>query len=191
MFTTLFQSPIGYILVAALLVLVMWRRLKGEPAQGKRMVVLPGILIVIGLAGLGTALTRPLDVAYLVCTVALALIIGALRGLTLRVSERDGVAFVQYTWLTIVLWGVSIASKIGFAVLWHSLFEAGSASSSSSYMLVFGASLLAEGLVTLYRALHGTGAILWATAKNGKPATPSTQFNAWQAQVHSRQQSGR
>lgn len=151
---------VGYILV---------RRMVGEQAEARRMLILPAVLTVIGVSDVSGDLKTPAAVGLLVVTAAISVAIGALRGATVRISARNGVAFVQYTILTVILWVVNIAIKFGANVGLRIIDPHDSAALSNSLLLTLGAGMLVEGLVVLGRALRADHQVIWQAGKDGAP----------------------
>ena len=129
----------------------------GRPFDARRSVVMPGALAVYGLSLLqksGTTLTHT-DQVWLVVQGAVSVVIGVVRGCTIRLYERDGYVRARYRPITLVLWIGSIAAR--FALEAAAVASgADKAAMTSSIMLMFGLSLAAESLIVLPRA-HATG----------------------------------
>ncbi|GLY46699.1 DUF1453 domain-containing protein [Lentzea sp. NBRC 102530] len=161
------------VLIAAAIVYVLARRLRGEPAVGKRLLLLPAVLGLIGLTQ-----TTPNGLGFLLVSVVLSVAFGVLRGLTIRTYEQHGIVMLRYTATTVVLWVASIAARfaVGF------LLAPGGAQ-SNGLMLVVGAGLLAEGLVVMSRAVRVGGQVVWAKGRNGAPHRTSAVLDSWQEKV--------
>ena len=80
--------------VIAIVAYVIGRQLIGEPLRGKRVVLLPAILTVIGVADLGGKghHVQPVDVACLIVGGLIVAAIGAAQGLAMRLESRNGSA---------------------------------------------------------------------------------------------------
>src|ERR1700753_3833124 len=98
------SGPAEIVLIVAAVCYLLVRRMAGEPAQAKRMLILPVVLIAIGISDLSGHVSSSMSLLFLVATAAISVVLGALRGASVRISQRDGVAFVRYTGVTIVLW---------------------------------------------------------------------------------------
>lgn len=160
------------LLIIAVVCYVMARRVRGEPAQAKRMLVLPAVLIAVGFSDASGAGHNPAALTILVISTAVSVVFGALRGMSTRFSERDGIAHVHYTAATVTLWVLSLAVKFGLS----SLFQATAphaATAGNSLLLTLGAGMLLEGAVTLNRATHTGSRVIWAKGKDGRPHTAS------------------
>jgi hypothetical protein len=162
------SEPVEIVLIIAAVAYVLVRRLAGEPAQANRLLVLPGVLAVIGLTDLKDITLTGASVAFLVATVAAGALLGVLRGASVRLSERDGIAFVRYTWLTIVLWAVNLAVKFGANILLGIVDPHAGATAGDSLLLTLGIGMLCEGGVVLLRVLRTDSRIVWAQREAGQ-----------------------
>jgi hypothetical protein len=151
---------VGYILV---------RRMIGEQAEARRMLILPTVLVIIGLSDVSKDVKTPAAVGILVATAAISVAIGALRGASVRISTREGVAFVQYTALTVILWVANVVIKFGANAGLRVIDPNDSAALSNSLMLTLGAGMLIEGLIVLARALRADHRVVWQAGKDGAP----------------------
>jgi hypothetical protein len=154
------SGPVEIVLILAAVGYLLARRVIGEPAQAKRMLILPVVLSLIGLSG---QVKTPLSLLFLVATAAIGVLLGALRGVSVRVSQREGLAFLRYTGVTVVLWVVNLAIKFG------AIDPKDAAAVGNSLLLTFGLGILAEGLVVLYRALRNDHRVMWAQGQDGSP----------------------
>jgi hypothetical protein len=161
------SGPVEIVLILAAVGYLLARRVIGEPAQAKRMLILPVALILIGLSDVSGQVTTPLSLLFLVATAAISVLLGALRGVNVRVSQREGLAFLRYTGVTVVLWVVNLAIKFG------AIDPKGAAAVGNSLLLTLGLGILAEGLaeglVVLYRALRNDHRLMWAQGQDGAP----------------------
>lgn len=150
------MSILQILLIVAVAAWVIGRRLTGRPVDTRRSVVLPGVLAVYGwllLSKTGT-LTHT-DQVWLAVQGAVSIVIGLVRGSTVRLYERDGYVWSRYRPLTLVLWAGSIAAR--FALEAAAVASgAGRTAMAASTMLMFGLSLAAESLIVLPRA-HASG----------------------------------
>lgn len=161
------STPVEVVLIIAAIGYLMVRRLTGEPAQAKRMLILPAVLSVIGLNDLSGHVKTPLSLGFLTATAAVAVLLGAARGASVRISQRDGLAFVRYTGFTVLLWGVNLAVKLGANLALHIAAPHDADVAGNSLLFTLGLGILAEGLVILYRALRSDHRVMWAEGQNG------------------------
>jgi hypothetical protein len=163
------SGPIEIVVVLAAVGYVMARRMMGEPAQAKRMLVLPAVLSVIGLSDMSGHVKTPVSLLFLVATVAVSVALGALRGVSVRISQRDGLAFVRYTGVTVALWVVNLAVKFGANLVLGAVDHTDASAVGNSLLLTLGLGILAEGLVVLFRALRAGHPVMWARGQDNAP----------------------
>lgn len=175
------SAPLEILLVVVLVGYMLIRRLLGEPAQAKRMLVLPAVLTVIGLSSAKDVLHDPVQLGFLAVTTLIGVGIGALRGLSVRVYVQDGIANMRYTAISVVLWVVNIAAKLGGNFLLTAVDP--HADSSSTLMLTLGAGLLMEGVVVLAKAMRTGGQVIWQQGKDGAPHQTSPFLNDLQSRI--------
>jgi hypothetical protein len=149
---------IGYIIV---------RQVQGEPLRGKRAVLLPVILTVIGflnLRGGGTRLTGA-DIACLLIGTAGSAAIGLAFGAITRLRDRDG-----YLWAQLPLWGLWLwAALVAWRVLVMVLatgMHAHVAASTATLLLSLGINRVAQAAVIVPRAM--AMGVPFAPEKDGK-----------------------
>ncbi|TVT25068.1 DUF1453 family protein [Amycolatopsis acidiphila] len=163
------SGPVEIVLIVAAVGYVLVRRVLGEPVQAKRMLVLPVVLSAIGLSDLSGEVKTPLSLLFLVATAAAGVTIGVLRGASVRLSQRDGLAFARYTGLTVVLWVVNLAIKFGANLTLGAIDPKDAGAVGNSLLLTLGLGILAEGLVVLYRALRHDHPVMWSQGRDGAP----------------------
>ncbi|GAA5169598.1 MULTISPECIES: DUF1453 domain-containing protein [Amycolatopsis] len=162
------SGPVEIVLVIAVIGYVLVRRLLGEPAEAKRLLVLPAILVVVGITDLAKEVHSPAVWAFTVASGLLSVAIGVARGASIRVFQRDGIAFLRYTAVTVVLLVATVVAKFGANVLFGLVDrQAAGAVPGNSLMLTLGLSLLAEGVIVLAKAVRGEGRIIWQRGRNG------------------------
>ncbi|MFE5582805.1 DUF1453 domain-containing protein [Kitasatospora sp. NPDC056531] len=138
-------------LIAAVVVVVLVRRLRGEPLNARDLFGPPVVLTGLGLwalaqhHGLG-----PRDYVWVGVGVALGTAFGAVRGATIRVYEREGVLWQRYTGWTFLVAAISLAVMAGFAALAE---HNGLAPDARPVQLSIGVGFLGEALVVGHRAL--------------------------------------
>ena len=162
------------LLIAAAVVGVIgfsiFRQVKGEPLRGKRVILLPVILLVIGLSSLaGTHHLEPLDVTLIATSSAIAALIGIGQGFVLRLESRNGALWGQMPVRGLWLWAGLIASRVVISVIAFSL-HAHIASSTDSMLLVLGINRLAQAGVIVARAVSAR--IPFAPEKDGRTFMP-------------------
>jgi hypothetical protein len=177
------SGPIEIIMVIAVVCYILIRRLMGEPAEGKRMLLLPAILTVVGVVGITKLTQTPVSVAFLVASAAFSMALGLLRGRSIRLFPQDGLVFMRYTGVTVALWVANLAFKFGANIILRVADPHDVASVSSGLYLTLGAGMLCEGVVVLVKALRTDGRIMWAKGRKGQPHTMSPFLDALQSRI--------
>lgn len=160
------SGPVEIVLILAAIAYILIRRVMGEPAQVRRMVILPMVLTVIGLSDVSGDVRTRLSLLFLLATAAISVVLGVLRGVSVRISDRDGVAFVRYTAFTVVLWVVSLAIRFGANLALGAIDPTDAGAVGNSLLLTLGLGILAEGLVVLSRAVRGNHRMTWARGED-------------------------
>jgi hypothetical protein len=169
-------SPLTILLVVAAVGYVLWSRMQGRPLKLRRMLVLPAVLVVLGIVDLTGSSAPHLtskDIAFLVISVVLSVVLGAARGATIELYPQQGELWQRYRRSTVALWIALIAAKlilIGIA----SAAGASAGSGTSTLLLTLGVSLLAEAAIVAPRAAS-TGLPLAAGRRDsdGRRSGPS------------------
>lgn len=168
------QGPIEIVVAVAVVGYILARRMLGEPAQAKRLLLLPAVLVVVGFVSAAKQGQTAMALGFLIGTVVLSLLIGLLRGASVRVSAEDGIVAIRYTGTTLLLWASGLAMEIGAGFLLGTLDPA---AGHSSPMLPLGAGLLAEGLTVLAKSTRVDGRLLWAKGRGDAPHRMSPQLD--------------
>jgi hypothetical protein len=155
-------GTVEIVLIAAAIIYVLGRRLMGEPAVGKRLLLIPAVLGVVGLTQMSVHSIA--GVVFLVASTALSVAFGLLRGLTVRTYEQNGIVMLRYTVMTIVLWAASVAARLGAGFVLGLLDPSAVREGDSGLLLAVGAGLLAEGLVVMTKAVRVRGQVVWSRA---------------------------
>ncbi len=163
----MFSSPVSTILVVVAVGYVVARRLLGEPAQARRMLVLPAVLGVLGLVNVLGAGQTPVSVVFLGTGIVINTAFGLARGAGSRVFDREGVACVRYTVTTIVVWACGIAAEFGTKFLFGLIDHEAEEAAGHGLMLTLGAGILAEGVVVLVKVTKSGARIDW-TIRSGR-----------------------
>jgi hypothetical protein len=161
------MSAIEILAVVGIIGYVIVRQVQGESLRGKRTVLLPAILTVIGFLNLraGGAHLTGTDVACLVAGIAGSVAIGLAFGAVTRLESRGGYLWAQlplrglWLWAALVLWRVAVIAVA-------SGLHAHVAASSASLLLSLGANRLAQAAVVVARATRM--GVPFAPEKDGK-----------------------
>jgi hypothetical protein len=113
------STTVNLLIGLAVLALLVYRQLQVRPVRANFR--LPLILAVIGIIELTQFLKTDhhtgLVFAALAGSLVLAAITGAIRAMTVRVWIQAGQALRQGTWITAVLWIVSLGVHLGYDYL--------------------------------------------------------------------------
>lgn len=153
--------------VIAIIVYVIGRQLSGELLRGRRLILLPGILTVVGIVDVSgyKGHVGATDVALIAASAGAAIAIGLAQGFTMRLESRDGALWGQLPLYGLWLWLALVAARVTTDVVAHGL-GAHLAASASPILLTLGLNRLAQALVIGARAF--TAGIPFAPEKNGK-----------------------
>lgn len=139
-------------LVLALVAFLLYRQTIARPVVARRLWLLPGILAVVGVLVVANVNKGQLSftaLTWIAIDLAVSLVLGAIRGCFVRVYERDGVMWRQGGVITVSLWVLAIAVRVGIG------YFAGKAGvgnvSEAALELALAASLLAQNAVIAYR----------------------------------------
>ena len=107
---------LDYLLPVAVVVWVVARQFVGRFVRARNPLVLPAILVVIGLAQAARVPWTPLAAAAVAGDLLLVAALGVVRARAIRLSLRDGYLYQSGGWLSVGLWVLTIAVRIGFAL---------------------------------------------------------------------------
>jgi hypothetical protein len=162
------MSGLSALAAVAIVVFVVVRQLRGEALRGKRLIVLPVVLTVVGFFQLdkkGLHLTTP-DVLCLLAGAVIAAAVGAGQGGVMRLEPRDGVLWASMPPRGLWLWGALLLSRVGMMFLDRAV-GAEVAASATPALLLLGINRLAQAAVVAPRAL--ASGVPFAPERNGRP----------------------
>jgi hypothetical protein len=139
--------------VIAIIGFVIYQQLAGQLLRGKRVVLLPAIVTVIGLFDLRGHHLGPADLAWLTVGAAGSLLIGLAFGLIMRLESRDGVLWGKLPLRGLWLWAGLIAWRALIMVLAHRT-GAHVAASTTPLLFTLGLNRLGQAAVIVPRALR-------------------------------------
>lgn len=150
-------------LYLGLIVYMVYRRVTGRPITStKKLFLLPIVLCFLGYEDLTHTGFNSIDVAVVAAGSALSLGLGALRGFTDKVSQRDGAPWVRWGLASVVVFAVNLVLKLVLDLGAVAIGGTGGAVTSS---LVF-----AIGLMML-----GEACVVWLRVQGQLPQqTPRT-----------------
>jgi hypothetical protein len=150
-------------IIAVVFILLLVRRLQGRRVNGRRSLIIVIVLLVLGVSGISQALNAANqhglshgDLTLLAILVVFSLIMGMLRGTTVKFFMRDGELHSRYTAITVVLWLVTFASRLAFTY-GASHFSATESVIDASLIMMFGISVIGEAIVVQLRTAGAAG----------------------------------
>ncbi|MFD2419643.1 DUF1453 domain-containing protein [Amycolatopsis pigmentata] len=162
------SGPLEIVLIIAAVGYVLARRLLGEPVDARRTLLLPAVLTGVGFTDLTKVAQSPVSIGFLVGTTVISLVLGLLRGASIRVFEKDGVVHLRYTVTTLVLWAANLVVKFGAGFALGLADPKAEHAASSGLMLTLGAGLLVEGLAVMSKAMRTNGRMTGAMGRGGQ-----------------------
>ncbi|NBH06229.1 hypothetical protein [Amycolatopsis sp. SID8362] len=138
----------------ALLVLyrVVYRQVRGTLLDRKSLVTLPLVLVAAGayLALKALPGTSAGELGLLAADLVVLAGLGVLRSTTTTLTERDGTTFQKGSAITIGLWALTVAVRLGLVALGTALGVAGPLT-SASIALTLGVSIAVQNATTYLR----------------------------------------
>ena len=165
------MSAIEILAVVGIIGYVIFRQVQGEPLRGKRTVLLPAILTVIGflnLHGSGGAHLTGTDIACIAVGTAGSAAIGLAFGAIMRLESRGGYLWAQLPLRGLWLWVALVGWRVLVMVAATGL-HAHIAASSATLLLSLGVNRLAQAAVVVLRAT--AMGVPFAPEKDGKVFT--------------------
>ncbi len=149
-----------------IIVYVIGRQLVGSPISGKRLVVLPAVLTVIGILEISgnNSHLNPTDVVLLVVSAAIAIAVGLGLGAMTRLERRDGFLWAQLPKQGLWLWGALLVSRLAIAGVGE-VTGAHLVAGTSVILLVLGLNRAAQAVAIVPRAV--AAGIPFAPEKDG------------------------
>ena len=176
------MSWLEILVVIGIIGFVIYQQLAGQLLQGKRLVVLPAVVTVIGFFDLRGHHLGSADIAWLTVGAAGSLLIGLAFGLITRLESRDGVLWGKMPLRGLWLWVALFAWRVLIMVL-AARTGAHVAASTTPLLFTLGLNRLGQAVVIAARAMHR--GIPFAPEKDGSP------FLADAFRGHDRDTSGR
>ncbi len=161
------MSLLTVLVVIGVVVYVIGQQLAGSALSGKRLVVLPAVLVVIGvvdLSGHGSH-PGPTDIVLLSVSAVIAIAIGLGLGAMTRLERRDGYLWAQLPKQGLLLWGALLVSRVAVTGIAHAS-GAHVAAGTSAILVMLGLNRAAQALVVAPRAIAAR--IPFAPEKDGR-----------------------
>jgi hypothetical protein len=148
------KDVLDIVITLAVLAWVLYQQTVARPVTVRRLWFLPGILVVLGVISLSNLQGHLGSTAdtYIAVDLVSSVALGALRGCFIRVYGQDGVMWRQGSAVTIALWVVSIAVRLGIGLL---AANAGVGNVSDAALEVaFGLSLAGQNGIVAFRGVR-------------------------------------
>jgi hypothetical protein len=157
-------SWLEILVVIAIIGFVIYQQLAGQLVQGKRLILLPAVVIIIGFFNLRGHHLGPADITWLIVGAAGSVAIGLAFGLITRLESRDGVLWAKMPLRGLWLWVALVAWRVLIIVL-AAHTGAHVAASTTPLFLTLGLNRLAQAAVVIPRAMRA--GIPFAPEKDG------------------------
>jgi hypothetical protein len=145
---------------------VIYQQIAGQKLQGRRLVVLPVVLTIIGFADLhGARHLHPADYVWLTVGAIGSLLIGLAFGAITRIGSRDGVLWAKMPLRGLWLWAALIAWR-GLIMVIAARTGAHVAASTTPLLFTLGLNRLGQAAVIAPRAM--LAGIPFAPEKDGR-----------------------
>ena len=161
------MSGLEILAVIGVIGLVIYQQLIGQSLRGKRVVLLPAILTVVGFTDL-TGSSRHLqtvDIVWLAIGAGGSIVIGLGFGAIMRLESRDGALWAKMPVRGLWLWVAMVAWR-GVISLPATAMHAHVAASSATLLFALGLNRLAQAAVIVPRAM--ASGIPFAPEKDGR-----------------------
>ena len=160
------MSVLTVLVVIGIIVYVIGQQLVGSALRGKRLVVLPALLTLVGIVEVAGNGSHPggTDIVLLSVSAAIAIASGVALGTITRLERRDGYLWAQLPKSGLWLWGGLIVSRLLISGVGHAA-GAHVAAGSAAILLMLGLNRGAQALVVVPRAI--TAKIPFAPEKDG------------------------
>jgi hypothetical protein len=159
------MSAIEILAVIGIIGYVIFRQVQGEALRGRRTVLLPAVLTVIGFMNLHGAHLGATDVGCLIVGLAGSAVVGLAFGAVTRLESRGGYLWAQLPLAGLWLWAAMIAWRV-LVMLAATGLHAHVAASAATLLLSLGVNRLAQAGVIAVRAM--AMGVPFAPEKDGK-----------------------
>lgn len=147
------MSAVEVLLIVAAIGYTVYLQLKGQSLRGKKVMMLPVILTIIGfsdLYGIRHNL-RADDILWITVGAVGSVVIGLAFGAIMRVESRDGAPWVQMPVRGLWLWGALAGWRVVVYLLAAGM-DAHIAASATPLLFTLGLNRLAQAAVVAYRS---------------------------------------
>ena len=147
------MSWLEILVVIGIIGFVIYQQLAGQLLQGKRLIVLPAVVTVIGFLDLRGHHMGPADIAWLTVGAAGSLLIGLAFGLITRLESRGGVLWGKMPLRGLWLWVALFAWRALIMVL-AARTGAHVAASATPLLFTLGLNRVGQAAVIASRAMR-------------------------------------
>lgn len=160
------MSPLTVLVAIGIVVYVIGQQVVGRSVSGKRLIVLPAVLTVVGIIEISGGKSHPgaTDIVLLTVSAVIAIAIGVGLGAMTRLERRDGYLWAQLPKQGLWLWGGLIVSRVAISGVGH-FAGAHVAAGTTAILLMLGLNRAAQALVVAPRAI--AAGIPFAPEKDG------------------------
>jgi hypothetical protein len=160
------MSPLTVLVAIGIVVYVIGQQVVGSSVSGRRLVVLPVVVTLIGILDIGGNKSHPdaTDIVLLTVSAVIAIAIGVGLGAMTRLERRDGHLWAQLPKRGLWLWGGLIISRLVISGIGH-VAGAHLAAGTTAILLMLGLNRAAQALVVVPRAI--AAGIPFAPEKDG------------------------
>jgi hypothetical protein len=160
------MSLLTIVLAIGIIVFVVGQQVLGSAVSGKRTVVLPAVLTVIGIVDVTGHKAHPgaTDIVLLAISAGIAITLGAGLGAMTRLERRNGHLWAQLPLRGLWLWAALIVSRVLITAIAHGA-GAHVAAGTDAVLLMLGLNRAAQALVVVPRAI--AAGIPFAPEKDG------------------------
>ena len=159
------MSWLEVLAVIAIIGFVIYQQFAGQLLRGKRVVVLPAVLTVVGFLDLRGHHMTHADITWLAVGAAGSLAIGLAFGVLMRLEARDGVLWGKLPLRGLWLWVALIAWRVAIMVL-AARTGAHVAASTTPLLFILGLNRVGQAAVIVPRAMMA--GIPFAPEKDGR-----------------------
>lgn len=143
---------VSVLVIAGVVVAVIISQVKGVTLTGRRMLVLPAILIGYGVVNLaGMHGVGPVDIACIAVSATIGAVIGLGQGRVMHLESRGGGLWARLPLRGLWWWAALIGARIGMLAVAAAL-GAKAAGSADAVFLVLGINRLAQSAMIGLRA---------------------------------------
>ena len=158
------MSWLEILVVIGIIAFVIYQQVAGQLLRGKRVVLLPAIVTVLGFLSLQGHHLTPADIGWITAGAVGSVLIGLAFGLITRLESRNGVLWGKLPAGGLWLWVALVGWRVLIMVLAHQT-GAHVAASTTPLLFTLGLNRLAQAAVIVPRAM--LAGIPFAPEKDG------------------------